>query len=185
MSPDRDSEMSNIALSQLKRIPLRVRVAVYGAGFLALVLGIVPYLFYRLDNHFPAVHVDIGGLRIIGAILAVVGLVQYLRAARVLVSHGDGGHVEFDPPTKFVVAGPYRYARNPVAGYLLVCMLGLAIAFSSTGIFIMFCLAALLAHVQVIRIEEPLLRKRYGQAFDEYCARVPRWIPRWRPSCSR
>jgi protein-S-isoprenylcysteine O-methyltransferase Ste14 len=64
-------------------------------------------------------------------------------------------------------------------------MLGEAIAFSSTGIFIMFCLAALLAHVQVTRIEEPLLRKRYGQAYDEYCARVPRWIPRWRPSRGR
>jgi protein-S-isoprenylcysteine O-methyltransferase Ste14 len=170
----------NLALAMLKRVLLGVRVAVYGASFLALVLGIVPYLFYQLDDRYLAMHVEIGGLRIVGVVLAVAALVQYLRAANVLVSHGQGGHVEFDPPAKFVVVGPYRYARNPVAGYLLLCMLGEAIAFSSTGIFIMFCLATMLAHVQVTRIEEPLLRKRYGHDYDEYCARVPRWIPRWR-----
>jgi protein-S-isoprenylcysteine O-methyltransferase Ste14 len=173
-----DPEARQIAPARLKSIPLALRVAVYGVGFLALVLGGVPYLFHQIDARLPAVHVEVGPLRIVGVVLAVVGVVLYLQAAGVLISRGKGGHVEFDPPTQFVVTGPYRYVRNPVAGCLLASMLGEAIAFSSTGIFIMFCVAAGLAHVQVTRLEEPLLRKRYGEAYEQYCARVPRWIPR-------
>ncbi len=50
-----------------------------------------------------------------------------------------------------------------------------------TGMLLMFCVTAALAQFQVVRIEEPLLRERFGQAYDDYCARVPRWIPRLRP----
>jgi protein-S-isoprenylcysteine O-methyltransferase Ste14 len=157
-----DPEARHSLTDQLKRIPLALRVTVYGAGLLALVLGALPHLFHQLDIRFPTVHVEIGPLRSVGVILAMVGLVLYLRAAGILVSRGKGGHVEFEPPTQLVVTGPYRYTRNPVAACLLVTMLGEGIAFSSTGIFIMCCVASTLAHVQVTRIEEPLLRKRYG-----------------------
>jgi len=30
--------------------------------------------------------------------------------------------------------------------------------------------------------EEPTLRKKFGAAYDDYCQRVPRWIPRLRRS---
>ena len=33
-------------------------------------------------------------------------------------------------------------------------------------------------HLLVVRLEEPALRRRLGSAYDEYCRRVPRWIPR-------
>ncbi len=29
--------------------------------------------------------------------------------------------------------------------------------------------------------EEPTLRARYGKEYEEFCANVPRWIPRLRP----
>ncbi len=33
-------------------------------------------------------------------------------------------------------------------------------------------------HVFTVLYEEPAHRRRFGAAFDEYCRRVPRWIPR-------
>ena len=51
-------------------------------------------------------------------------------------------------------------------------------AFSSTGILLLFLVAMLLAHVQVSLLEEPLLLKRFGASYADYVARVPRWIPR-------
>jgi protein-S-isoprenylcysteine O-methyltransferase Ste14 len=30
-------------------------------------------------------------------------------------------------------------------------------------------------------VEEPGLRKRFGEDYEEYCRHVPRWIPRWTP----
>jgi protein-S-isoprenylcysteine O-methyltransferase Ste14 len=57
-------------------------------------------------------------------------------------------------------------------------LLGEALFFSSTGIFLLFAAAAIVAHLQAVCLEEPLLRKRYGQSYTDYLARVPRWIPR-------
>ena len=37
-----------------------------------------------------------------------------------------------------------------------------------------FCLFVLL-------YEEPTLRKSFGREYEEFCANVPRWIPRLRP----
>ncbi len=72
----------------------------------------------------------------------------------------------------------YRWVRNPVAACLVAALLGEALMFSSTGILLLFLTAMLIAHVQVTRLEEPLLRKRFGAAYEEYCRRVPRWLPR-------
>jgi len=33
----------------------------------------------------------------------------------------------------------------------------------------------------VVIYEEPTLRKSYGREYEEFCAHVPRWIPRLRP----
>ena len=165
--------------SLLRRIPLPIRMFFYGVGFLGVVLVGIPWAFYQIDVYFPRVHVEIGWpARAAGAALAILAFVLYLAASYVLTRHGKGAYVEFDPPTELVVVGPYRYCRNPVVATLLGTMLGEAIMVSSTGIFIMFCLFAFLANGQVIHIEEPLLRKRFGRLCEEYCARVPRWIPR-------
>ena len=167
--------------SVLASIPLPVRMLVYGVGFLGLVLVALPWVSYQIDRHVPAVHVEIGPFRVVGVVLFAVSFVLYLAASYVLTERGKGAYVEFDPPTMLVVTGPYRYVRNPVVILLLGAMLGEAVALSSTGILLMVSLIALLSHRQVTRLEEPLLRQRYGRAYVEYCANVPRWIPRGRP----
>ena len=76
------------------------------------------------------------------------------------------------------MTGPFRRVRNPVAACVLGMILGEALAWSSTGIFLLFLVGIPLAHLQVVLLEEPLLRKRFGQAYADYLERVPRWVPR-------
>lgn len=166
--------------SPLARIPLLIRMAVYGASFLALLLVGLPWLAYRLDLYWPAWHIEIGWMRVVGVVLFTCALVFYLRSSYLLVRHGRGAYVEFDPPREFVASGPYRLVRNPVAACAVLMLLGEALALSSTGIFLLFLLASLLAHTQVVLLEEPLLRKRFGRSYADYVQRVPRWIPRIR-----
>jgi len=163
------------------RLPLLVRMLVYTVGFLGMVLIALPWAFHRIDIYLPAIRAEVGPFRILGATLTTVSLALYLGASYVLTHRGKGAYVEFDPPTRLVIVGPYRYTRNPVAATLIATVLGEAIWFSSTGILLMFCAFVVLARLQVTRIEEPLLHRRYGRAYDDYCASVPRWIPRLRP----
>ena len=173
-----DSQQTAPADSPLRRIPLALRMFFYGIVFLPVVLVGLPWAFYQIDVYVPVVHVEIRWLRLAGVVLFVVCFAVYLVSSYVLSRHGKGAYVEFDPPTRLVVVGPFRYVRNPVAGCLVAAMLGEAIALSSTGVLLMFCVFAVLAHLQVVRVEEPLLRKRFGRAYEDYCGRVPRWIPR-------
>ena len=172
-----NSQQTAPANPPLKRIPLALRMLFYGVVFLAAVLVGLPWACYQIDVHFPAVHVELGWIRVVGVVLFTACLAAYLGSSYVLSRHGKGAYVEFDPHSQLVVVGPFRHVRNPVAACLVGTMLGEAIALSSSGVFVMFCVFAVLAHWQVVRIEEPLLRQRFGRAYEDYCARVPRWIP--------
>lgn len=168
----------------LARIPLVVRMVFYGAFFLTLALVALPWLAHRIDVRWPAWHIEIGPLRLVGAAVFALFLGLYLYASYRLSRHGRGGYVEFDPPQQFVSTGPYEWCRNPVAGCVVGMLLGEAVALSSTGILVLALVAMPLAHLQVVLLEEPLLRKRFGPAYEEYSRRVPRWLPRLRRSAA-
>ena len=55
---------------------------------------------------------------------------------------------------------------------------GEALYFSSLGFLVYAALFTVFAHWVVVRVEEPELRDRFGEAYGSYCERVPRWIPR-------
>lgn len=155
----------------------------YTVSFLAFILVALPYGFDYLGRvvYPQPVHAWLEpGLAqmIFGAAVIVVGLVGYLVCSLWLVIFGKGPFVEFDPPTQFVATGPYRWMRNPVAAFLVITVLGEAIFFGSAGVLTLFLLGFPLAQLQVTRIEEPRLRARFGDAYVDYCRRVPRWIPK-------
>jgi protein-S-isoprenylcysteine O-methyltransferase Ste14 len=180
-SPSRkaiESPGPDVAGRGLRRVPLSVRMVFYGVFFLSTVLIALPWLASRIDVLAPAWQVEVGWFRLAGAVLFVVCFVIYVRSSYLLTRHGRGAYVEFDPPQEFVAIGPYRWVRNPIAASLVLMLLGESMALSSTGVFLLFLLSVPLAHLQVVRLEEPLLRKRFGQSYADYVACVPRWIPR-------
>lgn len=55
---------------------------------------------------------------------------------------------------------------------------GEALWFSSLGFISYAVLMTFYARWVVVRVEEPELRERFGAAYESYCERVPRWVPR-------
>jgi protein-S-isoprenylcysteine O-methyltransferase Ste14 len=150
----------------------------YSLFFLSLALVALPWLCHRLDVRLPAWHLEIGWWRLLGAVVFLGFFVTYAYCSYELTARGQGAYVEFDPPSRFVAEGTYRWVRNPVAASVVGMILGEAVALSSTGIFMLFLASIPLAHLQVVLLEEPLLRKRFGPTYEDYLRRVPRWIPR-------
>ena len=77
-----------------------------------------------------------------------------------------------------VASGPFALLRNP----LYVGNIGLWVGFALTARLVwlaaaIFVLLAAEYHA-IVRWEEALLESRLGQAYLDYAARVPRWIPR-------
>src|SRR4029078_6757803 len=101
-----------------------------------------------------------------------------------LVLVGKGTAAPFDPPRRLVVAGPFRYARNPIYIGAVAAMAGAALYFHSWGLRADEAAIAVTFHVLVRVYEEPVLRRTFGADYDSYCAQVPRW-PGWRGGAGR
>jgi protein-S-isoprenylcysteine O-methyltransferase Ste14 len=110
-----------------------------------------------------------------GAVLVVAGIVLALRSAALL---GGRGRPRRGPQPSFVIAGPYRHVRNPLLGGSLVAAVGVAIAARSIALAAGAALGAVAAHLWVVRVEEPRLADRFGEAYAAYRRCVPRWVPR-------
>ncbi len=82
---------------------------------------------------------------------------------------------------ELVVAGPFRYTRNPL--YLGNFFLVAAISTFAPPIGVPILLVAAFVFVQaLIAFEEQQLGARYGAQFARYCAEVPRLLPRLSPA---
>jgi protein-S-isoprenylcysteine O-methyltransferase Ste14 len=113
-------------------------------------------------------------MRATGAILIVAGTALALRSALLLAGRG---RPQRGPRPAFVIAGPYRRIRNPLYAGILVALAGCALAMGSATFAIATLVMALAAHLVVVRGEEPRLASRFGDAYQAYRARVPRWLP--------
>lgn len=161
------------------RVPLAVRMVAYAIAFLLMILVLVPWAAYHVDLLLPAWRPQWPiAVRVAGGVLFALFLALYLFASTWLSLRGRGAYVEFDPPKHFVAEGPFRYCRNPIAACVLGMLLSLALAASSIGILLLFVVALPVAHAQVVLLEEPLLRRRFGKPYEDYLRRVPRWLPR-------
>lgn len=112
----------------------------------------------------------------LGLIPVGIGLAGALWCARDFYVRGKGTPAPWMPPTELVIAGLYRYTRNPmyVSGVLIVT--GWAIAFGSLVVAGYAVLMAVAFHLRVVQYEEPVLARTFGPAWDDYARRVPRWL---------
>ena len=90
----------------------------------------------------------------------------------------EGTEIEPTSPTnrKLITSGPYQFTRNPMYLGLLILTLGIAIW---VGAWPMLAAPiALFATANWIHIpfEEAKMHRQFGQVYDNYIARVWRWI---------
>ena len=97
------------------------------------------------------------------------------------VRRGGGTPAPWDPPRKLVVAGPYRYVRNPMLTGVLFMLTAESILFVSWPLFGWVVAFFLINTTYFLTIEEPGLEKRFGEDYRRYKSNVPRWIPKFRP----
>lgn len=91
---------------------------------------------------------------------------------------GRGTPAPVDPPRRLVVRGLYRFVRNPMYYGVLNVITGWVVFFGSRDVLVYGAIVATAFHAFVCLVEEPSLRRRFGEEYERYCRRVHRWIPR-------
>jgi protein-S-isoprenylcysteine O-methyltransferase Ste14 len=89
---------------------------------------------------------------------------------------GRGTPLQLDPRRKLVRRGLYRYSRNPMYVGVLTVIFGWAIFYQSAAVTVYGLAIALCFYSFVVFFEEPILSKRFGADYEQYCAEVPRWL---------
>jgi protein-S-isoprenylcysteine O-methyltransferase Ste14 len=120
-------------------------------------------------------------LGIVGAaVLFLGGLGVWVYCLDVFSRRGRGTPLPMDAPRFLVESGPFQLVRNPIMAGELAVIWAEVLYFASLGILIYAVVITVAAHLMVVYVEEPELRGRFGEPFEDYCQRVPRWLPRLR-----
>ncbi len=120
------------------------------------------------------------GTGIVGALLIAAGVALVACTVRLFMTVGRGTLAPWDPTSELVVLGPYRLVRNPMITGVATILAGQALFFRSWGIALEFAVFLVVNAIYFPLVEEPGLRRRFGAEYEEYRARVPRWLPRVR-----
>jgi protein-S-isoprenylcysteine O-methyltransferase Ste14 len=161
----------------MNRLWIMLRSIFYATLFLAL-WGAAALMTRFLDRFIP--FQIAGWLKPPGLLLIAVGAAVSITTIGFFIFEGFGTPAVFDPPKRFVPHGPYRFVRNPMYIGGVLMLLGLGLILGSVSMALFAGVAFLLIHTFVVFAEEPGLRRRFGQEYEDYCRTVPRWIPRFR-----
>ena len=115
----------------------------------------------------------------IALVFFAVGALIYLWCLWHFAVFGRGTPAPIDAPKRLVIRGLYKYSRNPMYIGVLTIVLGWAILYRSIAVLGYTALLWLCFHLFSVYYEEPHLRKIFGSEYEQYCARVGRWLPKF------
>ena len=118
------------------------------------------------------------GFPLVSLGISLVAISWTLPLWAIVLFRREGTEVEPTSPTnrKLITSGPYQFTRNPMYLGIVILSLGIAIW---VGAWPMFgAPIALFATANWVHIpfEEAKMRRQFGPVYDNYVARVRRWI---------
>ena len=140
-----------------------------------VVAGYIPLALLR-----RGAQIETGILAYLAFPLWAIGGIILLWSFWNFLTQGHGTPAPIDPPKELVAAGFYRYVRNPMYVGVLAVILGHFLWFGYWNLLVYAILVFLSFHTFVTYYEEPVLKRKFGTAYEDYLQNVPRWIPRFR-----
>lgn len=105
-----------------------------------------------------------------GIVLAAIGMV-----GRIWCLTYSSGYKS----AELVMQGPYSVCRNPLYFFSFIGLLGIGLATETLTLTVLLIVFFAVVYPAVIAGEEQFLQGKFGADYAAYCARVPRFFPRW------
>ncbi len=142
-------------------------------GTLMEYVAIISWVYLTYENRppdWPAVHVG-PVLEVVGSILFYPGLVFMLLGIVLLgIRRSHGQEV-----SRLKQTGLYGLTRNPQVVAFLLAMIGYNIIWPHWKGVVALVVLVVVLHMMVLT-EEEHLRDIFGQEYEEYCRRLPRYL---------
>lgn len=166
-----------MSVQQLLRQLLSIAILPFSVSVL------VPWWIARRSGTVLQLSPSIGGrlLQALGLVALGIGLALFTASLRQFIVRGRGTLAPWDPPTRLVVDGPYRYVRNPMISGVAFILAGEALVLLSWPHARWAAIFLVINSIYIPLLEEPPLVERFGDSYREYCRHVHRIVPRLRP----
>jgi len=151
-----------------------VQLVIFWGFFLALLPFVIKAFEQRWEVGLPLPPFAVGA----GIVLLVPASALGIASAVAMSTRGEGTPLPSATANRLVIAGPYRWIRNPmaVAGVVQGAAVGLVL---QSWLVVAYAVAGSLFWNCAIRpLEEADLRERFGVEFERYRDTVRCWIPR-------
>ncbi|WP_017885182.1 methyltransferase family protein [Leucobacter sp. UCD-THU] len=146
-------------------------------GFWVLFLGVLP-LGIRLLEVRCGLHVGFPAwLQGLGWVVLLLASALGVTAAAAMSLHGDGTPLPSATAVRLVIAGPYRWVRNPMALSGIAQAAGVGLLSSSWLVLGYAVCGGVYWNEPVRPSEEAELEQRFGEEFTAYRDRVRCWAP--------
>ena len=119
--------------------------------------------------------------QVVAAVLFAVFGALGLWGGYVMARVGEGTPLPLDTAPRLVIAGPYRWVRNPMAISAPAQAAALSLWHGSWWLVIYGVGAAIVWHVVIRPPEERDLVERFGEPYETYRRAVRCWLPRRSP----
>ncbi len=149
--------------------------------FWGLFLGVIPLVISWMEQRWQLALPFPSGAAPVGIAVFVLASALGLWAAAAMSTHGHGTPLPAAMPNALVVAGPYRFVRNPMAlaGIAQGVAVGLILG---SWLVVAYAIAGSLVWNSAVRpLEEADLERRFGDDFRRYRRSVRCWWPRLAP----
>jgi protein-S-isoprenylcysteine O-methyltransferase Ste14 len=154
----------------------RVGIAVWFVVYHVLMFVALPMLFIAWNAELGWGVWTMPLTRGLGIAMVLAGAAVIAYCTGLFAWVGRGTPVPIAPPEVLVTGGLFRYSRNPI--YVADALIWLGVFFwqGHLSLLLLVAMGTATIYLVVVWSEEPAMRKRFGQDFDDYCARVPRWV---------
>lgn len=141
------------------------------------VFAVFALLFWGIDTWFPVFDVDIPFRLAIDVFL--VGTAMIIGSWSIWLFYRKRTTVHAHKPDeteKLVTTGPYKHSRNPM--YLALSMVLIALAIFLTDLLSLMLMPGFFAYMTRFQIipEERRMMKKFGEEYEEYANKTPRWL---------
>jgi protein-S-isoprenylcysteine O-methyltransferase Ste14 len=163
---------------------MRQTLAIVGSSLFFIiapgtVAGLIPWAISEWHSRSALFGITL--LPWLGGALIVAGIPAVFDSFARFALEGFGTPAPIYPTDRLIATGLYRHVRNPMYVGVVAVILGQALLLGDFRVIIYGAIVWLAFHTFIIVYEEPVLRRRYGQRFEDYCAHVHRWLPRLTP----
>jgi protein-S-isoprenylcysteine O-methyltransferase Ste14 len=104
----------------------------------------------------------------LGLVVFVLGVRNFIRAGTPVPTREE--------TRSLVTSGIHGLSRNPIYVAMFLLYLGIALLANAAWLLVLYVPLALVMRYGVVAREEAYLARKFGEAYEAYRARVPRWL---------